>query len=207
MTMRGDQGWAGYYDAATDEPMSGIEWSGIHGIGDLHPGSAYKLNLTPTGSGKAYYPGSVDADAEALNYLGYQAGFPGGGNGQAADIQAGEGAWDDTFQQAVRNFQADARGAAGTVDGWIGVNTRKALFAAVQARNASNPSAPLPAPSRTLPNVAPAPSPSPSPAPKPGGLAPAPAASIGGGMTTNQKVMIGAGLALVLAGLAYVASK
>lgn len=201
--MSGDQGWSGYYDARNDQAMSGIEWAGMQAIGELFQ---YKLNTTPTGSGANYYPGDVEADADALNFLGYGAGFPGGGNGQKEDIARGEGAWDDTFQQAVRNFQADAKGAAGPVDGWIGVKTRAALFAAVQARNAAMPAGPLPAPARTLPNVPPGvtpPAPAAPSAPKPS----APAASIGGGMTTQQKVIIGAVALLALGGLAWVASK
>jgi peptidoglycan hydrolase-like protein with peptidoglycan-binding domain len=75
----------------------------------------YNPNLGSVGSGASYNPGPVDQDALALNFLGYNAGFPGSGP---------RGAWDATFQSGLKAFQTN-NGL--TVDGWIGPKSRAKL--------------------------------------------------------------------------------
>jgi hypothetical protein len=100
---------------------------------------------------------------------------------QAKDEAFKSGAWDPTFQVAVRDFQQIQGGM--TIDGWIGPQTRSFLKAAVDAKNA-----------RELPNappqpIAPTPPPGVSPNPTPG---PTPAAALGG-MSTTMLALLGVG--------------
>lgn len=159
----------------------------------------------PWDSGSAYYPGNVDADAEALNYLGYGAGYPGGGSGQSSDMSRAEGAWDTTFQTAVRKFQANA---GLTADGWIGPKTRASLKLAVDRQNAipSSPGA-LPAP-MPPPGVLPGFLPAPAPQPAPGRAAApvAPAATASEGLFSKRNLTYGA-IGLAVLGLGYYAIK
>lgn len=104
------------------------------------PVLAYIPDLAPVGSGASYFPRSVSEDAKALRFLGLAAGNPGGGVSQAEDMRTKTGAWNVTFQQAVKAFQASPFGKTQglTVDGWVGPNTRKALGAAVASKNEEN---------------------------------------------------------------------
>jgi hypothetical protein len=201
MSMAGEAGWSGYYSASDDDDgedgLSGVQF--MAGIGGLD----YNPSLAPVGSGSGYYPGSVDADADALNFLGYGAGFPGGGNGQREDMDRAEGAWDTTFKAAVTSFQGNAGLKA---DGWIGPATRTALKAAVDRQN-QIPSAPgaLPAPMPppgVLPNFAPVPSQPSRPASPSSPSAPAAHASL----FTQRNLIIG-GAILAALGVGYVALK
>ncbi len=156
-------GYSGYGDAAP-------------GMGEIHcegqTSCPYVPDLAPVGSTAAgtYYPRSVDDDASALNFLGYGAGFPGGGNGRAEDMSRQEGAFDTTFQAAVTRFQQDA--GIG-VDGRIGPQTRGALLAAVTKANASSALNPNPLPFPKVPPFVPGVLPGPS-APSPSKPGPAP---------------------------------
>jgi len=111
-------------------------------------GFVYNPNLGDVGSGSSYNPGPVDQDAAALRYLGYNAGSPAGSRG----------AWDATFQAALKSFQRDNPPLV--VDGWIGPKSRMALKARVEMKNAGGAAIP------TVP-VMPAVSPAP---PAPGGM-------------------------------------
>jgi hypothetical protein len=138
-------GWDGYYDSSAegaDEGMSGYNFmagatDAFGTLGSINEGQRplpYVPDLAPVGSGSAYFPRSVADDAVALNVLGFGAGFPGGGVSQSSDMSRAEGAWDSTFQDAVRRFQT-AKGLK--ADGWIGPATRTALGATIVAFNAS----------------------------------------------------------------------
>lgn len=109
----------------------------------ITPGLAvlmYVPDVAPVGSAAAgnYFPRSVTEDAKALRFLGLNAGNPGGGVSQQSDLQSKSGAWNPTFQAAVKAFQASPFGKSKglTADGWIGPNTRTALLAAVETKNA-----------------------------------------------------------------------
>ncbi|NBU16711.1 MAG: peptidoglycan-binding protein, partial [Actinobacteria bacterium] len=108
----------------------------------------------PVGSKSSYFPRSVTEDAIALTFLGFDAGTPGGGISQQADMNSGTGAWDPTFRAAVTAFQ-QKNGL--TVDGWIGPQTRKMIKQRVDEKNASTPNLPAPP---TPPAPIPPPSPS-----------------------------------------------
>lgn len=99
----------------------------------------YIPDLAPVGSAAAgnYFPRSVTEDAKALRFLGLPAGNPGGGVSQASDMKQKAGAWNPTFQAALRSFQSSAFGKSkGLVaDGWIGPSSRQALFEAVELKN------------------------------------------------------------------------
>lgn len=191
--MSSDQGYSGYYDAASEDAMSGFDFVGM---GDL---LQYTPDLAPVGSKSTYFPRSVDGDAVALTFLGYDAGFPGGGVSQSNDMNKGVGAWDPVFRAAVSKFQSD-NGL--TVDGWIGPATRTKIKERVDQKNAKGgiPSPPVPL------NV-PIPPPSPSnqvpvnpavpgqPQPQPGALAKVSA------LSTGAKVGIGVGALALIGGL------
>lgn len=129
----------GWSDYPSSEPRMGALIAGLNGL-------TYNPNLNDVGHGSAYTPGSIAADARALNFLGFipdvlLARIPDtlGGSG-TQDLNAGVGAFDPTFKTAVADFQAAVGGL--TVDGFIGPATRAALKAAVDAKNAREPSAP-----------------------------------------------------------------
>lgn len=127
-----DQGWGGYPDE-----RAGL--GAIMGMGGIE-GLSYSPDLAPVGNGSSYFPRSVEADCDALEYLGFLKGavLQSYGN-QAADMAQAAGAWDPNFRAAVTAFQqvAPAFGYTGKVDGWIGPMTRQALLNAVNAKNAS----------------------------------------------------------------------
>jgi hypothetical protein len=155
----GDQGWGDYPTA---------QMAGVGGMAALWtPPLSYTPSLTAVGSGSAYWPGDVTADAQALNVLGYLTDtdpyWVSGGNtavhpstgSQAGDMAASAGAWDPNFQAALKLAQA-AEGA--TVDGWIGPQSRGDLANAVAAWNQANaPNAPPQpvSPTPPAPNVPP----------------------------------------------------
>lgn len=124
-------------------------------------GLAYSPDLGPVGHGYdgSYYPRDTAQDASALNYLGwypdtYANAHVGTTGSQKGDMSKQAGAWDPTFQAAVRDFQGATSGL--TVDGWIGQGTRTALAAAVAAKNLKeSPIAPPFAPPQGPPLVAP----------------------------------------------------
>lgn len=168
-------GWSEYPDSS----IGSLGMLGYLGAIGAMGSFAYAPNLGPVGSGASYYPGDTSADAAALNYLGfypelYFKSHIGTEGSQKDDMADGAGAWDPTFQTAVKDFQASASGL--TVDGWIGPKTRTALAAAVAVKNASAqplippgpytpPASPLPTPPAVIPpfvpNVPVGPSPSP----------------------------------------------
>lgn len=137
--------------AFADVEQGGYSSYPVSSGGDFASGGmgafAYAPSLAPVGTASAgnYDPGNCDQDAAALTYLGFPAGTPGGGNGQAADSASGSGAWNPQFQAAVRAFQASANL---TQDGWIGPQTRSAILAAVSLKNNSQPA---PAPNVVVP--------------------------------------------------------
>lgn len=197
----GDQGYSSYYDAAEDEEtafLGELEFApGGQQMGALvtmgaPSGFNYVPDLAPVGSKSTYFPRSVTDDALALTFLGFDAGIPGGGVSQSADMNSGTGAWDINFRGAVTAFQK-ANGL--TADGWIGPQTRTMLKTRVDQKNASNPTVPeLPKP--------PAPVPPPSPSNQvpvnpsvPG--QPAPATGFAALSTAQKAGVIVGGLALV----------
>lgn len=200
-------GWDGYYDSSSDsgdsmqgmDPdahsfLAGLCSSGsdaISGMGDLNCGTTsatcpYVPDLGPVGTGSNYFPRSVDNDAAALNFLGYGAGFPGGGVSQAHDMANAEGAWDDTFQEAVKHFQGINGGL--TVDGWIGPATRAALGKAVALANS------LP----RSPNALPTPKPPPAPGLAPPVPSPPSAPGVASADHTKRNLIIGGGVVAAL---------
>lgn len=207
---QGSDGWGDYYD---ERGMSGFVQMGDMGSVSNAP-LLYIPNTNAVGSGAAYFPGDVSSDALALNYLGFipDALLPQLARStgtQGGDMANGAGAWDQVFQQAVRDFQ----GVAGdTVDGWIGPKTRISLGAAVGAKNLSaSPVAPpqvLPPvpviPGTPIIPIAPVPG---SPLPSQPGVLVQPS---GGGafdnLSTGAKIGIGAAILGVL-GVGYWALK
>jgi hypothetical protein len=144
LAVSDEQGWGELYD----ERGSGGGMAGLGAV-DAAP-LVYVPNLVPVGSGASYSPGSITADAHALNFLGF---IPDALLGQIPDTsttvggsvaqdQAQQlGAFNPTFRQAVTDFQQTNGGL--TVDGFIGPATRTALAAAVAAKNAQSvPTAP-----------------------------------------------------------------
>ncbi len=123
---------------------------GIGGLGDI--GGApfvYIPDLAPVGSGNAYFPRSVEADAAALNFLGFLPSDsqlsaprqPSQGS-QAADMADNSGAWDPEFRGAVKagavtRFQASDPTSGLVIDSWIGPATRTAIAFQVQIANAN----------------------------------------------------------------------
>jgi len=112
------------------------EWDVIGNIVQSMGALDYTPDLSDPHVNGEYYPGETGQDAGALFYLGHmnEGDITQETTGsRAGDIASGAGAWDPTFQNAVRSFQ----GANGVVpvDGWIGPITRTALAAAVQAKN------------------------------------------------------------------------
>jgi hypothetical protein len=179
-----DQGWSELYDERGASGMSGLGMGAV----DAAP-LLYVPNLADTGHGAAYNPGTILADAHALNFLGF---IPDAlmssivdttGRGGQADLAAGVGAFSPLFKQAVTDFQQTSGGL--TVDGFIGANTRAALGAAVAAKNAQTapvaPPFPVPGlpPVPGVPPVIPTPGLPPVPVP-PGGLQPAAQTTDGG---------------------------
>ena len=164
-----DQGWAELYDERGAAGMSGL---GMIGAVDPAP-LLYVPNLADVGHGASYNPGSILADAHALNFLGFIPDVMMSqivdttGQGGQADLAAGVGAFNPIFKTAVTDFQSSQGGL--TVDGFIGPNTRRALGLAVAAKNASTPVAPPFVP----PIVPPAPG-VPPVLPTPGNLPPVP---------------------------------
>lgn len=153
----------------------------------------YAPSLGPVGSKENYYPGSVEQDVFALNALGF---FPDDGiamvteGSAAADIATESGAWAPDVRAATTKFQV----AVGiTADSWIGPQVRGELLKAITAANAGAPPPSLP--------IFPVPV-------DPGGV-PARPASLPGvvpadpGLSTGEKVAIGAGVVGVLAGGYY----
>lgn len=198
----GDNGWGDYPNAQ----MSGMGalWT---------PPLSYAPSTASVGSGSAYWPGDVMADAEALNVLGYLSDtsaywepgtstpvHPSTGS-QSGDMSAGAGAWDPNFQAAVKAAQA---AYGDTQDGWIGPQTRGSLANAVAAWNQAN--SPI-APPQPLSPTPPAPDvPDPSVIPGGGGPSPSPSEPAAPGSIqsylTPRNIAIGLGV-LVLAGGAY----
>lgn len=147
-----DQGWSGYYDSATEDAYP--EMGELVTMGDI--GLRYTPDLAPVGSKSTYFPRGVTEDAIALTFLGFDAGTPGGGISQQADMNSGTGAWEPTFRAAVTAFQK-ANGL--TVDGWIGPATRAKIKERVDQKNAIAPNLPAP-PQPVSPAAIPPPSPS-----------------------------------------------
>lgn len=160
---------ASFYDIGDFGAADGeYEMAGLRGFrGVVMTGLDYQPNLGPVGSGDAYAPGDVTADAMALNYVIGAVDVPPPQQGKYGP----GGAFDLDFQNAVKEFQLSA-GLTG--DGWIGPATRKALKAAVDAKNASGDQivpaddqpliAPNPTPDLPLPaTVTPLPPPKPTP--------------------------------------------
>lgn len=199
-----DQGWSSYYDAAAVED-SGAALGALSDfrMGELVTmagvGLQYEPDLAPVGSKATYFPRSVTADAVALTFLGFDAGIPGGGVSQQADMSTGTGAWEPNFRAAVTAFQ-QANGL--TVDGWIGPQTRKTIKLRVDQKNASTPNVPEP-PKPTPKEAIPPPSPSnqvPVNPSVPG--QPQPATGLAA-LSTGAKVGIAAGVVAIAAGLWY----
>lgn len=149
INFSGSDGYAGYYDSGR----------ALGAIAGAMSGLDYNPSLADVGHGSAYWPGDTTADAAALNYLGflpdpYLRAHVGTTGNQAGDMRSNVGAWDPAFKTAVQDFQETASLAA---DGWIGPATRKALAAAVAAKNA-NGGLPAPIGPGGAPAAAPAPS-------------------------------------------------
>jgi peptidoglycan hydrolase-like protein with peptidoglycan-binding domain len=170
-------GWADY-------PDQGVAMGAL--IGQL-AGLNYNPNLADVGHGAAYNPGSIADDAAALNFLGFLpdvllAQIPDSfGQGGQKDLAAGVGAFDLRFRVAVTDFQDSAGLVA---DGFIGPNTRRALKAAVDAKNAREPASPV------------------APGVTPGGGGASPVAA-----TTSSNALLYGGLAVGLVALGYAAWK
>lgn len=120
----------------------------IGGIGAPAAPFEYTPDLGPVGSGNTYFPGDVEQDAAALNFLGFLSDVDDANRAISkgsleADQSSDSGAWDNAFRQAVLIFQS----AVGiTTDGWIGPQTRGALVTAVNGKNANPDVAPPPLP-------------------------------------------------------------
>lgn len=174
-------------------------FGGLGSIGGFSAPFSYSPNLAPVGSGSAYFPGDVSADAAALNYLGYLADAdyaqisPSTGT-QSGDMNNSAGAWDPSFRGAIANFQ-NASGI--TADTWVGPQTRTALLGAVTLKNANPgvtpniPSTPVPVTPGSVPAL-------PTPVP---GTVPASATS---SEDTTTYLLAGAAI-IAVAGLAYYA--
>ncbi len=216
--MGGDQGYSSYYDMASDEEtpfigdydfapggqqMSALAPYGQALIGSLvtmgaPPGGLdYVPDLAPVGSKSTYFPRSVNADALALTFLGFDAGIPGGGVSQQADMSSGTGAWDPSFRGALTAFQ---KSVGITADGWIGPQSRTKLKEKVDEKN------------RTAPNIPAAPqAPAPVPPPSPSNQVPVnpsvpgqPQPATGfAALTTGQKAAVVAGGLALLGGGYY----
>ncbi len=197
-----DQGWGDYPDERIGlGPIGGFEFEGMGGL-------AYTPDLAPVGSKSTYWPRSVSADTDALQFLGFLRGPVLQSYGsQSADMDNAAGAWDPNFREAVTAFQqvAGPFGYTGVVDGWIGPKTRAALANAVAAKNASeSPVTPpfVPPVTPPAPNVPPYTPPSPPyvpPAlPPPPGVTPASTAK-----KSNTTMYLGlAAAGVVVAGVA-----
>lgn len=172
-------------------------------LGQIAGPLVYIPDLLPVGSGSAYFPRSVEGDAQALNFLGFlsdadEAIRRASEGSQGADMGDEAGAWDTNFRSAITRFQA-SKGL--TVDSWVGPQTRTALAAAVAAKNAGTPIPPPPPPG-VLPPIPVNPGTVPAlPAVLPG-VTPAPSSASGDSTTTF--VAVGAGV-LILGGLAWYA--
>jgi putative peptidoglycan binding protein len=194
-------GWGDYPDAQ----MSGQ----TIGMGALWtPPLDYAPSTSSVGSGAAYWPGDVTADAQALNVLQYlsdtsaywQPGtnspaHPSTGS-QSGDMAASAGAWDPLFQAAVRQAQASF---GDTQDGWIGPQTRASLAQAVAAWNQANSPIAPPQPVSPTPPAPDVPPPAVIPG---GGDGPGPAPSDGGltSYLTPKNIAIGLGALVVVGG-------
>ncbi len=175
----------------------------MNGMGQIAAPFQYFPDLSPVGSGSAYFPRSVAADAQALNFLGFLTDAelaslrPSTGT-QSGDMNGPAGAWAPAFRGAMGRFQASA---GITADTWVGPQSRGKLATAVSAKNANpgalpppppNPDRPVPVNPGTVPAL-------PTPLP---GVTPASASS--GGMSTGAMVGIGVGVLALGAGLWYV---
>lgn len=126
-------GYQGYPDARNDQGFANMG-----GLGAPAGPFNYSPNLSSVGSGASYFPGDVEQDAAALNYLGFLSDVADANRNisrgsQGADISNQGGAWDPEFRGAVTRFQA-ANGLAS--DSWVGPKTRAALGVAVIKKNA-----------------------------------------------------------------------
>lgn len=187
-------------DMASRALMGTVLFPGtIMGIGGFAAPFSYTPDLAPVGSGAAYFPRDVSADAAALNYLGYMADgdyaqiTPSQGS-QAADMANDAGAWDPTFRGCIAHLQSDA---GITVDTWVGPQTRTAIAAKVLLANA-NPSVP-PAPATPPGTVVPA-----NPGSVPANPAVIPGVTPSTKTSTQTYVLAGAGI-LVVGGILYYA--
>lgn len=201
-----EQGYGGFYDermagvVAAPMPLAAIAAANLARSAQVVRMGAigafsYNPDLRDVGHGADYYPGSVQADAAALNYLGYFPDFDtfvdttGSASGdQAASV----GAWDPTFGSAVGDFQ---RTHGLTQDYWIGPETRRAIKAAIDAAEPPPPpdyyNGQLPS-DQHEPNYN-----GDMPIPPNRGGAATPVAA--GGMSTGKMVAIGGGAVALLA--------
>ncbi len=125
--------------------IGGLGHEEIGGIGAV--AFRYNPDLGPVGSGSAYWARDVEADAAALVFLGFMTDLVDANRaiskGSASqDFALKVGCFDPDFRDSVTDFQ---RSAGITADSFIGPNTRRAIAAAVAAKNAGG-AAPRPAP-------------------------------------------------------------